>query len=117
MVEQGPDLPFATSEHCMVILHDGRVMVLGGAENMRVVIFDPRSSTFTDGPTLLHQRYGHACTLFYSPMHSNRPVVLMVGNVDNRDDIASSELLDYTQHNAKWVQSKLLYNHFAIWFS
>ena len=35
-VQQGPDLPFATAQHCMVTLHDGRVMVIGGVENMRV---------------------------------------------------------------------------------
>ena len=52
MVERGPDLPFATADHCMVTLHDGRVMVLGGQGNKRVVIFDPRSNTFTDVPTL-----------------------------------------------------------------
>ena len=116
-VEQGPNLPFAAREHCMVTLHDGRVMVLGGLFTKRVVIFDPRSNTFTEGPTLLHRRFAHACTLFYSPMHANRPVVLIAGGIDYADGltpIRSSELLDYTQHNATWVKGNFLYNFLAI---
>ena len=123
-VEQGPDLPFALTSTCMVTLHDGRIMLLGGRVNgdvnKKVVIFDPNSNTFSDGPTLLRNRFGHACTLFYSPMHSNRPVILITGGFGSGpgDPLGwSSELLDYTQHNATWVQGNFLYNSFTIWFS
>jgi len=105
-VEQGPDLPYAAADHCMVTLRDGHVMVIGGKFTKRVVIFDPKSNTFTDGPSLLQRRSRHACTLFYSPMHSYRPVILTAGgyDFDNFVITGTSELLDYTQHNATWVK-------------
>ena len=116
-VEKGPDLPFATASHCMVTLHDGRVMVLS---EEGVAFFDPRSNTFSNGPTLLHKRYGHACTLFYSPMHANRPVILIAGGSAYHRGrgyhLGISELLDYTQNNATWVKGKFLHNSFTIRF-
>ena len=30
-ISVGPPLPEAQEDHCMVTLHDGRVMILGGA--------------------------------------------------------------------------------------
>ena len=103
-VTQGPNLPYTAKEHCMTKLHDGRVMILGGYFSKKVVIFDPKTNTFTNGPTLLYERYESSCTLFYSPMHGNRPVVLAVGGYF----IGSSELLDYTQNDATWVQGQCL---------
>ena len=45
-VETGPQLPEARSGHCMVTLHDGKVLILGANPNSpslyrNVIIFDP----------------------------------------------------------------------------
>ena len=54
------------------------------------------------GPTLKHKRYYHACSIFSSQLHNGRPVVLAAGGAYE----ATTELLDYTQENAKWIVSK-----------
>ena len=73
-VTEGPDLPSKRSAHCMVNLLDGKIMILGGDQLTRkgVLIFDPTSITYTNGPSLLYERVGSACTLIFSPMHENR---------------------------------------------
>ena len=42
-----------------------------------------------------------ACTLFNSPLHQNRPVILVSGGLDQ----TTSEVLDYTASN-HWEESK-----------
>ena len=64
-----------------------------------VLLFDPSDNSFTDGPTLIHGRRSAACTLFNSPLHGNRPVVLSVGRSNK------AEILDYTTEN-EWEESK-----------
>ena len=52
----------ARFKHASVTLPDGRVLVVGGTPDDSLLltsteIFDPRSSTFTDGPELVSGRY------------------------------------------------------------
>ena len=100
---KGPNLPTSRIRHCMVTLDDGKVMVLGGDRytSKRVSLFDPQTSTFTNGSDLLYEREYAGCTVFKSPLHDNRPVVLAAGGRNQ----ATAEVLDYTKTNA-WEESK-----------
>ena len=100
-VRNGPSLPAARHGHCMVNLPDGRILIIG-AESPRslsknVLFFDPVDNSFTPGPSMLFDRKHAGCTLFYSPLHGNRPVVFVAKQ--------TAEIYDYTKTNA-WEQSK-----------
>ena len=114
-VVNGPNLPTVRKSHCMVNLHDGRVMILSGnypiSTVKNVIIYDPTSKTFSDAPSLLFERQNAGCALFYSPLHDNRPVVLAVGGSDQ--DAATTEILDYT-HTNSWEQSEYLCHLYFI---
>ena len=47
-----------------------------------------------------YDRYYAACTLFNSPLHQNRPVILVSGGGGQ-----TAEVLDYTTNN-HWEESK-----------
>ena len=105
-VTSGPTLPAAAGRygHCMVNLNDGRIGILGGRgpiDYKKVMIFNPADNTFTDGPTLLYNRYSAGCTIFHSPLHDNRPVIMIAGGLDQ----ATAEVYDYTNGNA-WEESR-----------
>ena len=57
---------------------------------------------------MIHKRDYFACTLFYSPMHDKRPVVLSAGGRLGRSR-STAEVLDYTTANAEWQESKLIW--------
>ena len=105
-VVAGPNLPAPRSGHCSLTLHDGNVMIIGGHSGYHdlktVLIFSPKNNSFAQGPSMIHERFYFACTLFYSPMHDNRPVVLSAGGSH-----LTAEVLDYTTANAVWQESKL----------
>ena len=103
-VTSGPPLPAGRSSHCMVNLHDGRIGILGGYPSLNkksVKIYNPANNTFTDGPRLYYDRNNAGCALFFSPMHDNRPVIMIAGGFYQ----AAAEVLDYTISNA-WEQSR-----------
>ena len=112
-VAEGPTMPFGRQYHCSVTLHDGKVMLIGGLSkqmsmgNRNVMVFDPNSNSFHTQPSLLYGRYYHACTLFSSAKHGDRPVVLIVGGLPNQ---RIAQILDYTASNARWEQSKLFFS-------
>ena len=84
-------------------LHNGKVMILGGdfpsSLTRTVIIMDPADNSFTTGPALRYGRRGGACTLFKSPLHNGRPVVLAAGGDDE-----TAEVYDYT-YAKKWQTS------------
>ena len=104
-VSQGPDLPTARDDHCMVTLPDDRIMILGSDGGMTnpnsVVVYDPEAKEFLNASPMLYARDGAGCVLIYSPLHGNRPVVLVAGG----KDMATAEILDYTYTNS-WEESK-----------
>lgn len=65
-----------------------------------VYIFDPEEDTFTSGPSLIYDRFHSACTIFNSPQHNNRPVVLAAGG----NSQPSAEVYDYT-NASQWETS------------
>ena len=101
----GPNMPSPRDDHCMVTLHDNRVMIIGSDNGTTspksVIIYDHEANAFSTAPSLLFDRNGGACALFYSPLHENRPVVLAVGGY-NTD---TAEIYDYT-HSNEWEKSK-----------
>ena len=102
--QSGPNLPGARWGHCSVTLHDGKVMILGADSSSslhrNVIIMDPADNSFSTGPSMSYERLRAACTLFYSPLHNGRPVVLAAGGRDQ----ATAEVYDYTNTN-KWQTS------------
>ena len=52
-------------------------------------------------PPFTSNNYEEACTMFYSPRHENRPVVMVVGGKD-----VKTEILDYTSATAEWEYCK-----------
>ena len=105
-VQSGPNLPQARSGHCSVTLHDGKVMILGAqfplSLRRNVIVMDPADNKFTTGPSLSYERDGATCTLFNSPLHNGRPVVLVVGGSFQ----PTAEVYDYTYAN-QWQTSML----------
>ena len=74
-VTHGPNLPAPRAGHCMVTLDDGKFMILGGYPSSffkSVLILNPETFTFTNGPSLLNKRDAAGCTHFRSPLHNNR---------------------------------------------
>ena len=69
-----------------------------------MLFYNPDIDGFETGPSLdaTNGRTEGACTLFYSPLHENRPVVLAVGGQSN----PTPQLLDYSSENAVWENSK-----------
>ena len=106
--QPGPELPSSQYGHCAVKLSTGQVMLLGGyiprgMLEKSVIIFDPDTETFnTSLPSLKYARRYFGCAVFNSTMHDNREVVLAAGGWNQ----ATAEILDYTQPNAIWTESK-----------
>ena len=111
-MNKGLDLPEPLFAHCSVTLQDERIMILGGlpSSNLKLTwIVNLTDSSIVAGPSLLFDRQYSACTLFNSPMHENRPVVLVAGGGGNSS--RTVEILDYTDSMAVWTESK--YTHVA----
>jgi len=108
-VVQGPNLPSEVSGHCMVKLHDGKIMILGGDkyhdDDTQVLIYDPKSNySLSKGPPLLYGILAAACTVFNSPVHNGRPVILVTGGFttyNTSQPVFASQIFDYT-HRDSW---------------
>ena len=104
-VTPGPPLPSPRFKHCMVVLPDGKVMIIGGGSpnnKKSVMMFDPDSKKFNESiyQDLIDEAWGAGCAVFNSPGHGNRPVVLSVGGKQN-----DAEVYDYSKPNAVWTKS------------
>ena len=113
-VVAGPNLPSPRSLHCMVALSSSSVIILWGynskSGSKSAIIYDSIANTFTiSTPSMNYDRTNAGCTLIKnSPMHENRPVVLVVGGFEQ----VPAEVYDYTQPNASWQQSIRLFKFF-----
>merc|ERR1719319_1851864 len=87
-VTNGPDLPVARNGHCMVTLHDSKVIIIGAwspsSLYKNVLVYDPAKTdnSYTPGPSMTYKRRRSACTLFHSDLHNGRPVVLAAGGIN-----------------------------------
>ena len=95
----------------MTTLDDGKIIIIGGnpSSNYKsVLISDPDDNfSFVTGPSTIYDRRNSACLLFYNPMYNKRPVVLLASQ-------STVEILDYTNVNAKWEQSKQFASAFLL---
>ena len=109
--ESGVDLPHYRHGHCMVTLHDGRVMIMSSTNPSSlyksVIIYDPDKKNFTTGPSLNYKRSYAGCALFKSDLHNGRPVVLVAGGGSQ----ITTEVYDYTNAN-QWQTSKYTSQYF-----
>ena len=103
-VTSGPNLPEARNGHCMVTLHDSKVIIIGAnypsSLYKNVLVFDPADNSYTTRPSMSYERRNSACTLFHSDLHNGRPVVLAAGGWKQ----ATAEVYDYTYAN-QWQTS------------
>ena len=99
-VLQGPDLPEPMAGmNCVVDLLDGRYMIMDRTKS--VFIYTSKTGSFVSAPSLLSRFQNKGgCTLFKSPKHDNRMVVLALG-YDPR-----IQVLDYTIPYAVWEKCK-----------
>ena len=67
-----------------------------------VLLYDPITDDFVEGPPMNSERTELACTLFYSPKHDNRPVILALGGFAG----VTAEILDYSVVGSGWEYSK-----------
>ena len=108
-LKAGPILPSTRDDHCMVTLHDGRIIILGsdgdGIDKKNSIIYDPSSNSFTDAPSLLYDRKGSACTLMYSSKDGMTPFVLVFGG----EGTNTVEALDYTR-SSEWIKGNNLFS-------
>ena len=107
-VRPGPDLPSPRDSHCMVVLPEGKVMIIGGGtkeQRKTVMMFEPDSHERFDKsiPSLTNEAYDAGCAVFKSAMHNYRPVVLSVGGQEG----SFAEVYDYTKSNSTWIESKI----------
>ena len=107
-ITSGPDMPTPRGSHCSVQLEDGKIVIIGGYNinyNYKVTtIYDPETSTYTDGPDMLFNHAKFGCAHFYSQKHGGRPVVLSAG--DGYYGSSKAEVWDYSQENGTWEESK-----------
>ena len=59
-----------------------------------------------DVASMNHARYSHACTIFKSPLHDERPVAIVAGG---RASPKTAEILDFSQDGSAWQESKLIF--------
>ena len=111
-ITSGPDLPAPRARQCSIQSEDGKIIIIGGKTsssdtNLKVTtIYDPETSTFTDGPDMLFNHAKFGCAHFYSQKHGGRPVVLSAG--DGYYGSSKAEVWDYSQENGTWEESKYL---------
>ena len=119
----GPKMPYENFMwNCITKLHNGTILFVGGFENRKTtILYELSSESFRYGPDMIFARQGPGCTLFYSPLHNGRPVIIVTGGMfgnrvsGNGED--KTEIWDYTKTN-KWLQSKLIFiSKFIILFS
>ena len=56
-------------------------------------------------PSMVYDRYNHACSIFRSPAHNRRPVAIAAGGYGSGYG-ATAEVFDYTISGSSWQLSK-----------
>ena len=60
-----------------------------------------------EGRSMVHGRRNHACTIFKSPAHDERPTAIAAGSYDGSGS-NTAEIWDYTIERSIWEESKLI---------
>ena len=78
---------------------------MNSGETATVLKFN--SSSLNSNPmeleSMLHGRSIHACTIFKSVLHDERPIIIVAGSWSSIGNTA--EVLDFTQEGASWQES------------
>ena len=61
----------------------------------------------THGALLKYERGFHTCTIFHSPAHNGRSVVIVAGGVSGKK-MDNAEIWDHTVDGSTWQESKLI---------
>ena len=111
-VSSGTNLPNGRHGHSMVVLNNDEFMILGAADPSNLykntMTYNANSGTFTDGPSMIHNRRDATCSMFQSKFHNDRQVVLCAGGIS---DSGTAELLDFSQENAQWEEGMNFKEH------
>merc|ERR1712086_1129036 len=85
----------------MMVLNNDEFMIVGSKEAYRnTLIYNANSGTFTNGPSMIHDRRMAACSMFQSKFHNGRQVLIVAGGYGQ----ITTELLDFSQENAQWEE-------------
>ena len=62
-------------------------------------------------PSMVYERVGPACTVYNSPLHGGRPVLIVVGSnsISGNSESKTAEILDYTVEGASWQESNFIF--------
>jgi len=106
-ITPGPDLPEARSSHCQLSYEQSTFIIGGSLRSGRTVtVLKFNSSSLNSNPmileSMLRARSSHACTIFKSALHDERPIIIVAGGFGSGKNIA--EVLDFTQEGTSWKE-------------
>ena len=106
---QGPELPFSIKDHGMIRFHENFVLIFGGIQNgcrsNKSWIVDPVNGfEIEPGPTLNSIRHQHSYGKFV--LNGKLYVIAAGGRNENDEVLDSTEILDCTLTNCKWIIGK-----------
>ena len=65
---------------------------------------------------MIHIRSSHACTIFKSALHDERPIIIVAGSWDLSGSTVTAEVLDFTQEGTSWQESNLIFATIIYFF-
>lgn len=99
-----PKLPVTIYHGCMIKINSTSVMVIGGHQNKQIsdktYFLTKNRSVWIDGPKLLIPRRLLVCGMIQSDQASSSFTPIIVGGVDGRNNLATSEILN--EETGKW---------------
>ena len=97
-------------------------MLIGGlldSGKITATVLKFNSSNLSNDPILIqsmvHERYGHACTIFKSPLHDGRSIAIIAGGCCGSAE-NKAEVLDFTKDGASWQESNLIFASIYLLF-
>ena len=112
-VKPGPDLPVATSSHCIVLVGSTTVLLIGGigAEKKTWFYnFDSPDKGWVKGPDLNEGRWSHVCGVIKDSADEEKRIVIAAGGYNGKDGIKSTEFLVLGSQPQKWTKGPDLPN-------
>jgi hypothetical protein len=113
-VKDGQDLPLKLALHCMLLLNDTTIIVIGGM----TVNWTPVDITYyldiqqidaqwVQGPSLQEKKHSQACGIFTSNFHNNQRTLVVTGG--NPSTISTEFLVLGSE--SKWTKGKIHMNN------
>jgi hypothetical protein len=105
---QGPDLPNAVGNHCLVGVNSSTALLCGGSNNggdlNECHYMDLEDHSWSQGPFMMTKRRTRSCGIFKSAAHQGRNIVIAAGGY-NGAFLDSVEFLDPTTNT--WNEGKI----------